>query len=241
MDALTAATATAAAVTQIGSHFMVAGATYQRGAALGFGGLDFYVTGRGGVLGDVDSDVVCAAFLFFEPTGLRAMWDQGRAVMPPAQAAGEFATCCHHWAEEHVPDGLDVARLGDLAGKVISEARPAGAALFAGWRALAVPADPKARAVHQMNALRELRGGLHNATVIAAGLSPLQALSLKSPGMAPLFGWTELAEVDGLAATWDRAEANTNRAIAHAYEGLDETERTEFAELAGALQTATAG
>ena len=62
MDALTAATATAAAVTQLGSHFMVAGATYQRGAALGFGGLDFYVTGRGGVLGDVARQADAAAF-----------------------------------------------------------------------------------------------------------------------------------------------------------------------------------
>ncbi len=241
MDTLTAATATAAAVSQIGSHFMLAGSTYQHGAALGFGGLDFYVIGRGGVLGDVDADVVSAAFFFFEPTGLRTLWDQGRAVMPPAQAAGEFATCCHGWAEEHVPDDLDVARLGDLAGKVVTEARPAGAAVFSGWRALAVPANPKARAVHQMNALRELRGGLHSAAVMASGLTPMQAVSLKSPGMAPLYGWPELAEVDGLAATWDGAEANTNRAIAHAYEGLNETERAEFVELAGALHAAAAG
>ncbi|MGH9273555.1 MAG: helix-turn-helix domain-containing protein, partial [Acidimicrobiales bacterium] len=94
MDALAAATATAAAVSTVGSHFMLDGNTYKRGAELGFAGLDFYVTGRGGVLGDVDADVVTAAFTFFEPGHVRTQWDSGRAVMSPAEAAAAFAQCC---------------------------------------------------------------------------------------------------------------------------------------------------
>jgi len=241
MDALAAAAGTADAVSQVGSHFMLDGDTYKRGAELGFEGLDFYVTGRGGVLGDVDADVVSAAFAFFEPGSVRTLWEQGRAVMPAAQAATEFAACCHRWAETHVPDDLDASRLADLAGRVVATARPACAPVFAGWRALPVPEAPKARAVHHMNVLRELRLGLHSAAVLAAGLSPLQALSVRSPAMAPLFGWPELADVTGLQAVWDDAEANTNRAIAHAYEGLDDGERTELVELTGALRKAIAG
>ncbi len=84
MDATTAATRSAAAVSQVGSHFMLDGSTYKRGAELGFQGLDFYVTGRGGALGDVDADVVSAAFTFFEPTSIRTLWAQGTAVLPPA-------------------------------------------------------------------------------------------------------------------------------------------------------------
>lgn len=242
MDALAAATSTAPAVSTVGSHFMLDGNTYKRGAELGFEGLDFYVTGRGGVLGDVDADIVSAAFTFFEPTSVRTLWDKGLGVLPAGKAAEEFAGCCAAWAEEHVPDDLDAARLAELAGRVVAGARPACAAVFAGWRALEVPASPKAAAVHHMNALRELRNGLHGAAVITAGLTPLQAMSINAPHMVPLFGWPELAEVDGgLRSTWDTAEERTTAAIAHAYEGLSDGERDELSELAGAIHEATKG
>ena len=77
MDARAAATATAGPVSAVGSHFMLDGNTYKRGAELGFQGLDFYAAGRGGVLGDVDADVVAAAFAFFEPGHVRTQWEQG--------------------------------------------------------------------------------------------------------------------------------------------------------------------
>src|SRR4051794_21668410 len=103
MDALETAIATAPAVSTVGSHFMLDGGTYAKGAELGFSGLDFYVTGRGGVLGDVDADVVSAAFCFFEPGSVRTLWEQGTKVMPAAKAADAFLDCGHGWAEEHVP------------------------------------------------------------------------------------------------------------------------------------------
>jgi hypothetical protein len=65
-------------------------------------------------------------------------------------------------------------------------------------------------------------------------------MSVRSPQMAPLFGWDELADTDGLHEVWEGAEARTNQAIAHAYEGLNEAGRTELVELAGALHEATA-
>lgn len=241
MDALDCATANAAAVSSIGSHFMLDGATYKRGAELGFQGIDFYVTGRGGVLGEVDADVVAAGFTFFEPGTVRTLWEQGRSVMAPTQAAAEFATCCAAWAEAHVPDAVDAERLATLAGKVAAGARPACAPVFAGWRAMSAPAGPKAAAVHHMNVLRELRNGLHGAAVISAGLSPLEALSVRSPGMLGLFGWAAPAETDGLLPAWESAEEQTNRSIAHAYEALDARERAELVELAEALRESVAG
>ena len=239
MDALAACTASAPAVSAIGSHFMLAGETYKRGADLGFAGLDFYVTGRAGVLGDVDADVVSAALTFFAPDHVRTQWDAGRAVMSPREAAAEFAACCHSWADRHVPEDLDAARLAELAGKVVAGARPACAPVFAAWRARPVPASPKAAAVHQMNALRELRLGLHAAAVVASGLSPLEAVSIRSPQMAPLFGWSDLADVSAAQATWDGAEEATNRAMAHAFEVLDDAERDELVELVNALHAST--
>jgi hypothetical protein len=214
---------------------MLDGNTYAKGAGLWFGGLDFYERGRGGVLGEVDADVVAAAFAFFEPAHVRTQWEQGAAVMSAAEAATAWATMCHEWAEEHVADDVPCERIGALLEPVVAAARPACAAVFAGWRALPVPDAPKAKAVHQMNGLRELRHGLHSAAVVAAGLTPHEALSLRSPGMAPLFGWPALAEVDGLQPRWDAAEAATDAAMGHAYDGLDDAGRDELVELLGAL------
>jgi hypothetical protein len=239
MDALAAAHATADAVSKVGSHFMLSGTTYKRGAELGFSGLDFYVTGRGGVLGDVDADVVAAAFAFFEPSHVRTQWEAGLAVMPAADAAAAFAACAYSWADAKVPDDLDAARLAELAGRVSDSARIACAPVFAGWRHMPAPDAPKVAAVHHLNGLRELRQALHSACVVAAGLSPLEALSLNQPSMAPLFGWAELADTEGLQSVWDGAEEATTRAIAHAYEPLTASERAELAELAGALHEAT--
>jgi hypothetical protein len=239
MDGPTAAGATAKAVSQVASHFMLDGATYAKGAGLGFQGLDFYATGRGGVLGDVDADVVAAAFAFFEPGYLRSQWEQGRTVMAPAEAARAWATCAAEWAEEHLPDDLDTEALAPLLDRVVAAARPACAAVFSGWRALDVPDAPKGHVLHQMNALRELRHGLHSAAVVAAGLTPLEALSLTTPGMVPVFGWAGPADTTDVRPRWDEAEAATNVAMAHAFAGLDDQDRDELVarlrELHGAI------
>ena len=42
------------------SNFMLDPSTYEYGSSLGFDGLDFYVRGRGGVLGEVPAAVICA-------------------------------------------------------------------------------------------------------------------------------------------------------------------------------------
>jgi hypothetical protein len=242
MDARSAAEATAKAVSGVGSHFMLDGGTYKRGAELGFAGLDFYAAGRGGVLGDVDADVVAAAFAFFEPAQVRLQWEQGTKVMPPREAADAWAACCADWAEAHVPDDLDAVRLGELLDTVVAAARPACAAVFSGWRALPVPTSPKAHVVHQMNALRELRHGLHSAAVIANGVTPHEALSLNSPAMAPLFGWPDLAETaEAARPRLQAAEDATNDALAHAFAGLSDSELDELVELVGALHAGTSG
>lgn len=239
MDPLDAARASAPAVSTIGSHFMLDGATYAHGATLGFSGLDFYVCGRAGVLGDVPADVVTAALTFFAPDHVATQWETGRKVMAPAQAAEAFAGCAHTWAAEHVPDDLDAARLAALAGAVVERTPEAIAPIFAGWRTLPVPEDPKAAAVHHLNALRELRFAYHAAAVLTSGLSVLEAMSLRSPHMLQLFGWAEGVPTDGLQERWDAAEAQTDVSMARALAVLEDAERAELVELANALHAAT--
>jgi hypothetical protein len=237
MDALAAATRTADVVAGLPAGFMLDAATYERGGKAGFDGVDFYFAGRGGVLGDVEGPVVAAALVFFEPTTVVAAWERGRAVRPPQEAAAEFAGCCHDWAEAHLADGVDYGRLAQLLGAVRAAASPAGAPLFAGWAAMEEPSRPKALALHRLNLLRELRGAMHGGAILAEGLSPLEALSVRTPFMAALFGWGEpLADAETHKAAWERAEEGTNRAMARHFAVLSDAERDELVELCAAAQ-----
>ncbi|NDI15025.1 MAG: hypothetical protein EBY88_02040, partial [Actinobacteria bacterium] len=65
----------------LGSKYMLDPATAEIGKAAGYpDGFAFYMAGRGGVLGDVDADVVYAAFAFFDRGVVRKMWERGVAV-----------------------------------------------------------------------------------------------------------------------------------------------------------------
>lgn len=239
MDTLEAATASGDAINGLGTKFMLDMDTYVYGATLGFEGADFYLSGRGGALGEVPADVVSAAFVFWNPDFVAAGWERTASLMPRRQAAQEFAGVCHRWAEAHIGDEVDVARLAELAGRIGDDASPACAPLFAGWRSLDEPGPdrPKALALHRINALRELRGALHGAAVVAQGIIPRAAVGRRTPYMLPVFGWEEphpdSADVRG---PWAEAQAATERAMAPAYAGLSSAERAEFVELVNALQ-----
>lgn len=231
------AEATATVVSTLPSLFMLDPATYAAGAKLGFEGLDFYTAGRGGVLGDVDGSVVAASFVFFRPETVTQAWDQSRTVMGRDEAAGHFIGAGHRWAEDHLTEDADLERLADLLSAVVTGANPAGAPLFAAWRAHPEPgADrPRALVLHRLNVLRELRGALHGAAVLAHGLTPHLAVSIRTPFMLGIFGWgdphPEAADAAGEAGEWAAAEAATDRAIAPAYASLGQGERTELRDL----------
>jgi len=238
MDAEQAARDSADAIVSLPAGFMLDGATYERGGALGFDGIDFYTAGRGGVLGDVDGAAVAAAFFFFNPVTVTEAWDRTAAVMGRAEAAVAFAGCLATWAAAHLSDDVAWPRLAELSGRIIDAAAPAGAPLFDGWKALGEPDDPKAVALQRMNVLRELRGALHGAAVRAAGIAPLEAVLVRAPFMAGLFGWPEpYPDVEGRRDAWQEAERATNRAVAEAFATLDASERAEFVALSGVAHT----
>ena len=226
------------AVTALSANFMLDGATYAVGGEAGFNGMDFYGAGRGGVLGDVPADVVSAALVFFNPSVVEGAWEGSRDVMPRAAAAELFAGCLVTWADEHLDDDVDWARLTELAGKIVDAASIGGAPVFAGWKALPVPSAPKAAALHQLNALRELRMARHGAAVTALGLDIGAVVCHASPGMAPIFGWDGTAIPEDLPAKWDEAEVLTNQATEHDYAVLTAAEAEEFAALCEAAATA---
>ncbi|MCU0309743.1 MAG: hypothetical protein MUE36_02215 [Acidimicrobiales bacterium] len=236
-----ASRATADAIQELGGAFMTDGATYARGGEAGFSGIDFYVLGRGGVLGDVDADVVSAAFYFWNPDQIRTQWDSGRAVMSPAEGAALFAEVAADYGDAHIADHDGLGRLGELLTTVVDATSPAGASLFAGWRTHPTPGPdrPKALVQHQVNALRELRGAYHGGAVLAAGLHASEAVAFRSAFMAPIFGWDleGMAEPATFEARWKVAEAGTDAAMARALSVLDADELDELVALLTAVHT----
>ena len=240
MDAVAAAEATGPAILEFGGGFMTDMNTYARGGELGFGGIDFYVLGRGGVLGDVDADVIASGFIFWNPVQVRSQWETGRGVMAPDAAAREWAACCAAWGEANIPDVDGIDRLVELATTIVHQASPATAALFAGWRALPAPSSPKAKLATLVNALRELRGALHGGALLACGVSPAEAAAYRTPMMAPMFGWDiEAIHVsDETKAAWRHAEDGTNVAMGRVLGALDDAERGEFVALLTSVHSA---
>ncbi len=236
-----AAVASAEAVSGLTARFMLDAATYIHGGSLGFEGMSFYAAGRGGVLGDVEPEAVTEAFVFFHPDNVKQNWEAGKQVMPPSQAAAEFAKCAAKWADDHIPDDIDCATLASLAGRVTAAADATDAPVFAGWRNLPAPAEPKAAAIHHMNSLRELRFVRHANAVLAQGIAPEDALLLRQPHMYALFGWGDPIESSAeIAADWNLAEDTTNNALATALAVLSADELDAFVSLANAAYAASA-
>jgi len=220
------------AIVTFTSGFMTDPASYAYGQSLGFDGFDFYIAGRGGVLGDVPADVVVAALVYFADDAVRPRWERAGLVMTRRSAAQAFAQCARSWALDHVSDDVDAPRLAALLGQVVARASVAGAPLFAGWRLLEEPHEPKALVVHRLNALRELRGAVHGAAVLTVGLRPIEAVVVRSPKMAPVLGWPEpYPDPEPFRDRWQLAEARTDRVFGRHLAVLDEHERAELVEL----------
>lgn len=235
------AQSTVDATRRIPAGFMLAPETYAHAATLGFSGMDFYFAGRGGVLGEVDADVVSASFAFFNPEVVRGAWERSADVLPRAEAAAEFAACAARWAVEHLPSDCDYARVTELLDVVTASADSAGAPLFAGWRAVAAPEEPAAAALLALNEFRELRGAKHAIAVLSKGIRPEDAVRYRSPQMAELFGWPAPmtdAEKAELEPHWLAAEALTDELFAPALGALSPADQAELTTLLADLHTA---
>jgi hypothetical protein len=224
------AAAVAHPIGDFGSRFMLDPSVYSAVNDLGYEGFDFYFVGRGGVLGDGPSDAAEAAMAFMHSEFVRASWDRGRAAAPVHVTVERFAEQCAQWGRDHFTADVDYLRVGELATLAINQAPAAGIPLFAAWRALPVPSDGKGAVAHQLNVLREFRGGSHIIALLASGLTPLDAV-LTNAGtfVAQMFGHPgPFGEVDHLRETAQQAEILTTSLAARAFAGLTETEREEF-------------
>ncbi len=202
----------------------------------------FYFAGRGGMLGEVDHDVVTSALGWFEPNAVKAMYSEGSAIAGSVSAAARMAEAHARWGDKHFAgvEGIEnmVAVTEDLVAGLEGSAIP----VFVGWRK-AKPAESAAgRAAQLMQMLREWRGGLHLVATTAAGLTPLEAiLTNEGAGQAKFFGWAEpFPDVAAIKARHDEAEETTDRLCALTLaQALDSSEFGAFEAAVGALRAAT--
>ncbi len=223
MDPRDVITAIAAKTGDIGAAFYFHPDTLARGKELGLDGFRFYFLGRGGVLGDVEPDVVVSAFGYFSPGLVANVWNSGREVMAPREAAREYLACNAELGRAKLAEVAGLEAYGEAAAAVVAAVDVAGLPLFAGVRAEPVPADPAGAAIHHGVLLRELRGSVHLVAVVASGLVSQQAHAIKRPGEVEMFGWREAIEVDeSHRAALARAEELTNELLVPAFSVLDD-------------------
>ena len=235
----------------LGGAFMVSREAKTYTQETGFAGWAPYMRGRCGVLGDVDADVVTSAVGFFPADVVREVWEAGRS-LPAEDAARRYAKVCQDFARRKLA-GLseaDADRLAELLEAVAGNADVVGAPLAAGWRAMPLPGDGRARVIQLAHVLRELRGGLHLVAVLSCGLTPLEAiltgsspLTPDSEGNARYFGWPEPYSTpdDTVRKRRTDAEDLTDVLVAPAFHVLGEAEGEELVSLLGKAFTVVFG
>ena len=218
----------------LGAKYMLDPETMAHGAEAGYpNGFAYYVVGRGGVLGDVDSDVVYSAFMFFERTLIDKLWKAGVAVEGARVASKRYMQSCDAWGKKHLANVDNLDLFISPAEKLISQVDSSGLSLFAGLRAEPLPSDLSSRAYRLITLLRELRGCLHIAACVTHGLSGLEASLVSSgEGMTKLHGWAPpYPDVSHQVAARDAAEKATNDAMARLIAlHLTEAEMNQLAE-----------
>jgi hypothetical protein len=209
----------------IGAAFYFHPDTLARGKELGLDGFRFYMLGRGGVLGDVEPEVVSAAFGYFNPGLVAKLWNSAKEKLAPRQAAVEYLACNAALGRQWLSgvDGLDA--YNEAAEAVIAAVDVSGLSLFAGIKAEPVPTDAPARAIHNAVLLRELRGSAHLIAVRAVGLDSHLAHAIKRPGDMGTFGWgDDVVVTDADRARLDTAETITDDVLESAFAVLTDAQ-----------------
>lgn len=229
-----------------GRDWMLDPATGERADELGLDGLfGFWVNGRAGVVGDVDSEVAGEAIGVCSPSFVQRYWEHRPDGLSSMDCSEAYAAVAAEWGRVKLAAVAtkNLERLDELASRVASAADASMGTLFAGWRSIEHPDDPAGRVTVRLNVLREMRGGAHLLAVAAVGLTPLDAvMSTDDPvrggeAGASRFGWTAPFPAPKLEARVE-AEALTSVYASAPFEALASAERSELVELVDEVASA---
>jgi hypothetical protein len=214
-----------ARINNLGWAYYFVPETLAKGKALGLDGFRFYFLGRGGVLGDVEAPVVASAFGYFNPALVADMWDSGKAIVAPREAARSHFACSAELGRRHFSDLDGLAEFCSAAGAINDAADPIGLALYSGFRAEPLVDDLPGRAMQLVSVLREFRGSAHLIAVRSYGLDAKTAHFMRRPNDIGMFGWSD-DDPPGIGGTEREklaaADTLTDRLVAPAYGSLDE-------------------
>jgi hypothetical protein len=171
-----------------------------------------YFTSRGSLLGQVEPEVVAAAFGVFDPQvvvpSVRHGWELTDApTIFAARRRGAVAQLRRILGDD--PDGMhDVVRVFE---RLVDDLRPEGRPLFSGARSQwDDPADLTTRFFHLGDMLREYRGDSHVTAWVSAGVDATEIglltelyIGLTTRTYVRTRGWSD----DALDAAWARLTA----------------------------------
>lgn len=225
----------------IGWAHYFAPATMAKAAELGLDGLQFYVAGRGGSLGDCEGSAVVSAFGYFNPATVIAAWDSAKAKVAPRVAGKAHLECSAMLGREKLSEVEHLAEFVIAADAVNDAADTDALTLYAAVKAEPLATDTAGRAMQLITILREFRGSAHLLALRAVGLNSKTAHFVKRPADIKLFGWSD-ADAPHIDSSVHKkmaeAEALTDELVSPAYGVLDESGRTAL--LSGALAIKTA-
>lgn len=228
MSSLDTAHRTAGPIFKVPAHAMAA-AQMSAPEQFGLDPMAFYVLARGAVLGPVGPDLIAASFVWLHPDLVAATYATAVAKITVAQADGYWRDSMYGWARESLKDFDGCDRLAELLSRVVESADGAQSPIFVGWRTGGAPEKGAAAMFHHLYALRELRSSLHACAVLAAGLSPGEAVGIRTPWLAEMFGWPA-PNGDGDTSRWEGAEQATDVAMSRVFGVLSEDEQNELAD-----------
>lgn len=214
-----------------GYRFYFTAETREVGEKLGLNGMEFYVLGRGGALGDCDGAALAANFGYFNPAVIGGAWESAKAKCAPRIAGRAHLDCSAEFGRARFSSIPNLDAFVAAADAVNAAADPDGLGLYAAMKCDRLASDVPGRAMQLATVLREFRGSAHLAAIRAAGLTSKVAHFIKRPADAKMFGWSEddVAKVtDAQRAQWDSAEKLTDEMVAPAYGVLDTAGREAF-------------
>ena len=211
------------------------------GKSLDLKGMEFYVGGRGGALGDCDGSVVAAAFGYFNPVIINAAWTLAIAKHPAREIGSAHYECAAATGREELVALPNLAEFVAAMQKVFDATDPDGLALFAAFKSLPLVDDLPGRAMQLAASLREYRGSAHLVAIRASGLSAIQAHYIHRPNDMKMFGWSEAEHptvTDETRAGMVKAEELTDALCIAPYSVLNESERASLVVGARAFEAA---
>ena len=223
----------------VGAAFYFHPDTLARGKEAGLDGFRFYILGRGGVLGNVEPEVVHGAFGYFNPALIAKMWNSASERVAPRDAARLYHQCAHELGRRQLSEIAGLDGFVDASTHIIGYVEGASLPLFTAMRAEPVPDDAPAAAMHQAMVLRELRGSVHLLALVAQGLDSAKAHAIKRPDDVTSFGYETAPDVtDADRENWQRAESMTDELLVPAYSSLSDDQATAL--IAGTAAMAAA-